>query len=80
MAAATQEPGDYSSLINVKSFKEYLLNGLSGEDISKKKHEPTHSELAEAMEVSVETVAELDEVCRYVEHCAPFSKLIFLEI
>lgn len=64
MATRGKENSDFSSLINVKSFKEYLLNELSEEDIDMKKHEPTHSELAEAMGVSAETVAELDEVCR----------------
>ncbi|XP_031557356.1 snRNA-activating protein complex subunit 3-like [Actinia tenebrosa] len=62
-ATRGKENSDFSSLISVKSFKEYLSNELSEEDIEMKKHEPTHSELAEAMGVSPETVAELDEVC-----------------
>ena len=46
---------------------------LPEEDIRMKRDEPTHSELAEVMGVSVETVAELEEVCR----SAPANQISF---
>lgn len=62
--ADEEERRDCSPLINVKSFKEQMLKELPITDLERKTFEMSSSKLAEEMGISIETVAELDEVCR----------------
>lgn len=55
---------DCSPLISVKGFKEQILREISHEELDREKREQSYTELSESMGIAVETVMELDEVCR----------------
>lgn len=76
------ETTDYSPLINVKAFKDQILRELSITELERNKCETSYSKLAEEMGITTETVAELDEVCRWVlilcTNCPGSEKRVFL--
>lgn len=55
---------DCSPLISVKGFKEQILREMSHEELRRERREQSYTELSESMGIAVETVMELNEVCR----------------
>ena len=55
---------DCSPLISVKEFKDLMFRQLSVNDLERSRYEASYSELSEEMGISMETIGELDEVCR----------------
>lgn len=56
--------GECSSLISVKQFKEQFLEFLEPSQYERKKVELELTDMAKKMELPMETVTDLSEVCR----------------
>lgn len=57
--------GEISSLISVKQFKEEYMDFLEPSQIERKKIEFELPDMAKEMDVPMEIVTDLSEVCRY---------------
>ena len=57
---------EFSSVISIKNFKEEILATIEGEDIERKRTGVNRINLANEMQITEDTLAELDEVCRLV--------------
>ena len=57
------DKSDCSPILSVKSFKEQFIKVLKPEDFGRKCSDASEDQMAEEMDVSVETFRELAEVC-----------------
>lgn len=57
--------GECSSLISVKQFKEQFLEFLEPSQYGRKKVDLELTDMAKEMDVAMEIVTDLSEVCRY---------------
>ena len=58
--------GECSSLLSVKQFKEQFLEFLQPSEYDRRKNNVELQDLAKEMNVTMEIVTDLSEVCRYV--------------
>lgn len=58
--------GECSTLISIKKFKEQFLEFLEPSQYERKKVEPELTDMGKEMNLPMDVVTDLSEVCRYI--------------